>query len=180
MSEEKKNSDAVRSDDGANFQKARFQARCLALQYLYMCDTAGDWSYDKEHAANFCKFYCDLFEIGSPACFRHARKYAAKILAATCEHKEEIDEMIKNAAVNWALHRMSAVDRSVLRLAICEMRILACVPPGVAINEAIEVARKFGDVDSTKFVNGVLETVRKSMNAVVLPMVEDTETVGDE
>jgi N utilization substance protein B len=74
-----------------------------------------------------------------------------------------VDERIKSHARNWELHRMAAVDRNILRLAIYEMLYREDIPPVVSINEAVDVAKKFSTQDSGKFVNGILDKVKSEL-----------------
>ncbi len=83
--------------------------------------------------------------------------YAREIVSGVAEHRSEIDRAIGESSQNWAIDRMPIVDRSVLRLAIYEMRYVDDVPQSVAINEAVELAKEFGgEDDSHRFVNGIL------------------------
>ena len=75
-------------------------------------------------------------------------------------HQAEIDERIRQTASNYDLHRIAAVDRNILRIAIFEMLFCPDVPPVVSINEAIEIAKRFGSDESGRFVNGVLDRIR--------------------
>ncbi len=87
--------------------------------------------------------------------------YARLLLEGTVDHLDPIDDMIAGAAQNWTLERMPIVDRNIIRLAVFEMAYLDEIPVGVAINEAVEVAKLFGGDDSPKFVNGVLGKIAK-------------------
>ncbi len=78
-------------------------------------------------------------------------------------HAAEIDQHLAGAAENWRLPRMSGVDRNVLRLGTCELMFCPDTPPSVVIDEAIELARRYGSADSPAFVNGVLDQVRLSL-----------------
>ena len=78
------------------------------------------------------------------------------------EHLGEVDEMIQGAAEKWPLERLAAVDRNIMRLAVTEMLYGHDVPPSVAINEAVELAKKYGTEDSGRFVNGVLGAVART------------------
>ena len=80
--------------------------------------------------------------------------------AARLEHRQEADPHIMKHAKNWDLHRIAAVDRNVLRLAIFEMLHREDIPPVVSINEAVDIAKKFSTQDSGKFVNGILDKVK--------------------
>jgi len=75
-----------------------------------------------------------------------------------------IDERIRQSASNYDLHRIAAVDRNILRIAIYEMLFCPDVPPVVSINEAIEIAKRFGSDESGRFVNGVLDRIRGELN----------------
>jgi N utilization substance protein B len=86
--------------------------------------------------------------------------FAEPLIRGTLEHRNEADEIIKKHAQNWDLHRMAAVDRNILRLAIYEMLYRDDIPPVVSINEAVDIAKKFSTQDSGKFVNGILDKVK--------------------
>jgi len=79
----------------------------------------------------------------------------------TKTHEAEIDELIVRYAENWELERMAVVDRNILRQAIFELRWGAGIPPKVAINEALEVAKKFSTQESSRFINGILDRIHK-------------------
>ena len=84
-------------------------------------------------------------------------------MRGTLEKRAAVDEQIKKVTENWELDRIAAVDRNVLRLAIYEMMFRDDVPPVVSINEAIEIAKKFSTKESGKFVNGILDRIRKEL-----------------
>ena len=88
------------------------------------------------------------------------RLFAEPLIRGALEHRDEVDEVIKKHAKNWELHRIAAVDRNVLRLAIYEMLHRDDIPPVVSINEAVDIAKKFSTQDSGKFVNGILDKVK--------------------
>jgi N utilization substance protein B len=90
---------------------------------------------------------------------KKARSYALVLLQGITDNLERIDRMIADAASNWRLVRIAATDRNLLRIAIFEMLEMADVPPQVAINEAVEIAKRFAGEDSPKFINGVLDAV---------------------
>ena len=91
------------------------------------------------------------------------RLFAEPLIRGTLEHRDEVDEVIKKYAKNWELHRIAAVDRNILRLAIYEMLHRDDIPPVVSINEAVDIAKKFSTQDSGKFVNGVLDKVKSEL-----------------
>jgi transcription antitermination protein NusB len=88
------------------------------------------------------------------------RLFADPLIRGALEHRAEADELIKKHAINWDLHRIAAVDRNILRLAIFEMLHRDDIPPVVSINEAVDIAKKFSTQDSGKFVNGILDKVK--------------------
>lgn len=91
------------------------------------------------------------------------QQFAEPLIRGTLEHRDEIDERIKQCAENWDLRRMAAVDRNILRLAIYEMFYRDDIPPVVTINEAVEIAKKFSTKDSGRFVNGILDKMRTEL-----------------
>ena len=88
------------------------------------------------------------------------RRFAAPLIRGTLEHRDAIDELIKRHAKNWEFHRIAAVDRNIMRLAIYEMLHREDIPPIVSINEAVDIAKKFSTQDSGKFVNGILDKIK--------------------
>lgn len=91
------------------------------------------------------------------------REFAQPLIAGMIEHLPEIDERIRKYCENYEFRRISPVDRNILRLAIYEMLYRDDIPPVVSINEAIELAKTFGGGDSGRFVNGILDRVRKDL-----------------
>ncbi|MCE2557610.1 MAG: transcription antitermination factor NusB [Acidobacteria bacterium] len=93
-----------------------------------------------------------------------ALDYARTLVEGSLAHRESIDRMVADQADNWRLERMPVVDRNVLRLAVYEMRFQSDVPAVVVIDEAIELAKKFGSEQSGRFVNGILDALRATLN----------------
>jgi N utilization substance protein B len=91
------------------------------------------------------------------------RLFADPLIRGALEHRDAIDEHIKQHAKNWEFHRIAAVDRNIMRLAIYEMLFREDIPPIVSINEAVDIAKKFSTQDSGKFVNGILDKVRSEL-----------------
>ena len=92
------------------------------------------------------------------------KEFATRVAAGVIAEQWTIDEKISRYTANYELKRISAVDRNILRVAIYEMLFCNDVPPIVAINEAIDIAKKFGTEESGKFVNGVLDRVKLDLN----------------
>jgi transcription antitermination protein NusB len=86
--------------------------------------------------------------------------YAHALVAGVREHQAKIDELISNAAENWRIDRMAAIDRNILRLGAYEMLYDPEIPPKVAINEALELAKRYSTAQSSRFVNGVLDRLQ--------------------
>jgi N utilization substance protein B len=93
-----------------------------------------------------------------------ARAFASQLVEGTLDRVEEIDKILIETSEHWRLGRMSTVDRNVLRLAVYEL-LTKSTPPGVVINEALEVAKRFSSPESAGFVNGVLDAVNEQLNA---------------
>lgn len=91
-----------------------------------------------------------------------SRAFAERLVAGVLEYKHELDEVIGRYATNWKVSRMQVVDRNILRLGTYELLWLDDVPAKVTMNEAIELARDFGDDEAAKFVNGILDKVLAS------------------
>ena len=90
-------------------------------------------------------------------------EYIKEVMKSVVDHKEEIDEIIKNSLINWTIDRVSKVNLTIVRLAIAEMLYINVVPEVVAINEAIELTKKYSDDKSVSFVNGALDKAFKNI-----------------
>lgn len=133
----------------------RSRAREVALQVL--CQRDANRAETPEFASQFL-----LERLREQS----TRNYAQKLISGVTEKSAEIDQLLTVAAENWRVSRMASVDRNVLRLGAFELLAKdAEVPPPVVLDEAIELARRFGSAESPGFVNGVLDRVRKSLEA---------------
>ena len=130
----------------------RRKARELALQLLYQLDVQGEGNPQP---------HLDDFWLRHPV-DPQAREFAESLVRGTKTHETEIDELIARYAENWELDRMAVVDRNILRQGIFELRWASGVPPKVAINEALEVAKKFSTHESSRFINGILDRIHKA------------------
>lgn len=90
------------------------------------------------------------------------RDFATSLVTGTTQNAKRIDGVIARYADNWEIHRMATVDRNILRLATYELLFVEEIPPKVSINEAVDLAKKFGDVESSRFVNGILDRISKT------------------
>jgi len=130
--------------------RTRTLAREAALQYLYEVDMVG-----VEEAEPLGEFL--VRQVGRV----DARPHAARLVAGVLEHRAQIDAELRSAAENWTLERMAVVDRNVLRIGVYELTRDPDVPEKVAINEAIDLARRFSSEEACAFVNGVLDRIRQ-------------------
>jgi len=91
------------------------------------------------------------------------KKYAEEIIKGVVQHKDELDDRLSQYAKRWDSERMGAVDRTVMRVALFEMLYRDDIPPVVSINEAVHFAKDFSSFQSGRFVNGVLDRIRKNL-----------------
>ena len=132
----------------------RRQSRELALQLLYQC----------EHSSVDLEVMQQDFESWQKA-DEGVRAFADELLRGTLENREEIDAHLEKQTAHWKLSRLAVVDRNILRLAMFELLFYRDTPPAVVIDEAIEIAKKFGAEESASFVNGVLDGFLKKRSA---------------
>jgi N utilization substance protein B len=134
-------------------------SREAALQFLYQEDftITPDQQFGYDLVERF-DLFCALYQVN-----KKARSYALVLLQGITDNLEQVDGMIAEAASNWRLARIAATDRNLLRIAVFEMLKMEDVPPQVAINEALEIAKRFAGEDSPKFINGVLDAVRSKI-----------------
>jgi len=90
------------------------------------------------------------------------RDFTRRLVFGIDRDLAKIDEKISQYATNWQLKRMAIIDRNILRLGVFELLFTSDIPPKVTINEAIELAKKYGDLESGKFVNGILDKIHKT------------------
>ena len=135
----------------------RHRAREAALQILYQWDVGGG-SIDGAIGTFFDLQWADA---KPPAAA--LREFAASLATDTVRRIAEIDAHIAEAAEHWRPERMAVIDRLILRLAVCEFLRDPGTPPPVVINEALELARTFSTEDAVKFINGVLDGIRKHL-----------------
>ena len=128
----------------------RRESRELALQMLYALD-----SNPSESLLDVLQ----LFREDQPSLPDRVRQFAEGLVRGVHAERQVIDEAIKARSKNWALGRMPRVDLNIMRLATYELMFRTDIPKKVSINEAIEIARRFGDKDSPAFVNGILDEV---------------------
>lgn len=129
--------------------KKRTRARELSLQFLYQLDLLGD-----ELMAELARFLRDE-ERDAETC-----RFAKRIVQGAFEQRLRIDTEIQAVAQNWQISRMAVIDRNVLRLAAYELLYCEDIPPKVAINEAIELGKRYSTSNSGAFINGILDKIK--------------------
>jgi N utilization substance protein B len=134
----------------------RHKAREAALQMLFAYDLV--------------KSPCDVLtssywkELGETSIDDKTRNFANQLVCGTLEELEAIDNRIRTRAEHWRIERMAIVDRNVLRLAVYEF-IYQDTPGTVAINEALEIARRFSTYEATQFINGILDAIKQDLES---------------
>jgi transcription antitermination protein NusB len=132
----------------------RRRSRELTLQFLFQ-NEFGLKASDGSLFARFAEHFSVEPEV---------LEYASQLAAGMGSHATEVDALIQSNSAHWKISRMSLVDLNVMRIAVFEMKFMnPPVPPSVAINEAVEVAKKYGSTDSGGFVNGILDNVAKGL-----------------
>jgi N utilization substance protein B len=132
----------------------RRRGRELALQALYQLDVTGG---DVQTGAG--DLWRHFGEDEQPAHIEESRAFAAELVEGVVAMRPRLDELITASAAHWRLDRLSQIDRNILRLGAYEIVGRIDVPASVAIDEAIEIAKRFGSEDSPTFVNGVLDHI---------------------
>jgi N utilization substance protein B len=125
----------------------------VALQFLYQLDVSGEYDSTPHEAEFWARHPLDS----------ETRAFALDLVRGTKQNQPKIDALIAESVEHWDLERMAAVDRNILRAAVYELLWHADVPPKVAINEAIEIAKKFGTQESSRFINGVLDRIAREL-----------------
>jgi N utilization substance protein B len=140
---------------------ARRKARECALQILFSYDVART-SIDDLLATYWG-------EIAEGA--EDVQVFANELAVGTISHLEEIDERIRIRTEHWRIPRMAIVDRNLLRMAVYEFLYQPSTPKTVAINEALEIARRFSTTEATQFINGILDAIKRDIEANPTPQV---------
>src|SRR5262245_24432152 len=150
---------------------SRRKARECALQMLFAADVA------EMPASDVVRSY--WAELGEADLDETAREFATRLAAGTLQNLELLDERIRSRAEHWRISRMAVVDRNILRLAVYEF-LYEPTPRTVAINEALEIARRFSTYEATQFINGILDAIKRDLDEQqpqrnVQPEAEDTD-----
>jgi len=136
---------------------SRRRAREFALQALYLADINQSDAVDA--LRDLWAGQIDEEELTQRPAEKDEITFAEQLVAGARDQHNAVDTMIEKASRNWRLSRMPVVDRNILRIATYELLARDDVPASVSINEAVELAKKFGDKDSRAFVNGILDRI---------------------
>src|SRR6185295_4473994 len=134
---------------------SRRKARECALQMLFAADVA------EMPADEVVRSY--WAELGESDLDETAREFATRLASRTLSNLELLDERIRSRAEHWRISRMAVVDRNILRLAVYEF-LYEPTPRTVAINEALEIARRFSTYEATQFINGILDAIKRDLD----------------
>jgi N utilization substance protein B len=127
----------------------RRRSREYALQILFQLDMTGK-AFTEEVWNEFWEGIAEEADV---------KEFTRDIASSTLNHIKEIDEIIKRAAENWSIERMAIIDRNILRAATYELFFRIDIPASVAINEALEIAKKYSTEESAPFINGILDKI---------------------
>ena len=134
----------------------RRQAREAALRALYF------WEVGQTEPDRALETY---FEVHQPDASDAVRAFARDLMMGTVADVAGLDALIQQHSAHWRLERLAVIDRLILRLGAWELQHAGDTPPAVILNEAIELARRFSSDDAVRFVNGVLDSIRKSLES---------------
>lgn len=127
----------------------RRQGRETALKLLYALDIT------REHVEDVLR--APWIDMVVPEA---VRDFTITLVTGAVAHREEIDALVQEWSVNWSLGRIGFIERNILRLAIYELLFVEDIPPNVTINEAVEVAKRYGTEEAPSFINGILDRIK--------------------
>ncbi|HEX2954305.1 MAG TPA: transcription antitermination factor NusB [Bacillota bacterium] len=143
---------------------SRRQARELAFQALFQIDLGRN---TPDFALRYACNESDLTD--------KSREFLEDMVNGTARHAKEIDDLLTRFSEGWPLERMSGTDRNILRMALYELIYREDIPVSVTVNEAVELAKHFGDEESGKFVNGILGNIIRQFTLPEKPVVDDAD-----
>lgn len=129
----------------------------MALQFLFSHDFQ-EGSGSPETVATDLEMFCQIFDVGE-----RSLPYGRQLIQGICLHLDEIDALLAEHSHNWRVERMSLVDRNILRIAVYELQYSDDAPAQVAINEALEIAKRYSVDESVSFINGILDAVQSAL-----------------
>jgi N utilization substance protein B len=140
----------------------RRRSRELAMQALFQIEMNQDNS--REAIELFCKHF---------GVTENVKPFFLRLVEGVKEFQHEIDPLVERFSKNWKISRMSRADRNIIRIAVYELLYCDDIPPKVSINEAIDIGKKFGTEDSGAFINGILDSIRISLEKENLSGIEN-------
>jgi N utilization substance protein B len=153
----------------------RRYARELAMQALFSMDMNS--AFSAEMLVDYSRSFPPNKKVGP---------YFQRLTEGVVKYKDHIDKVIERYSSNWKVRRMACVDRNILRLAVFELLYCGDIPAKVSINEAIDIAKKFGSSESGSFINGILDSIRAALEkeelqtfALPVPVEQVEETEDD-
>ena len=132
--------------------RKRTQARDWALKILYQSDIT------KRTIEQSADYFWNSEESPDP----EIQEFSKRLVLGVQNNLAVIDSVISKYATNWQIKRMAVIDKNILRLGVYELKYASDIPPKVTINEAVELAKTYGDYESSKFVNGILDKIHKT------------------
>jgi transcription antitermination factor NusB len=133
----------------------RRTARELALKFLYQTE------FNSEGPDSELNPFCERANVS-----QEIQNFTQALIKKFLLHEKEVDELLKKISAHWSPDRMAVIDRNIIRLGICELLFDSTTPPKVVINEAVEIAKKFGTEESPDFINGILDKILKDSKVV--------------
>jgi len=130
----------------------RRRSRELAMQALFQIEM------NQGHATETVELFCKHFGVS-----KNVKPFFLRLVEGARKFQHEIDALIERFSENWKISRMSRVDRNIIRVAVYELLYCEDIPPRVSINEAIDIGKRFGTEDSGAFINGIIDSVRISL-----------------
>ena len=137
-------------------KKEKRSARCLCIQLLYSSELSDNCSSKDIVKSFFKEKDKDLDDI---IYSKNEIDYATKLSEYTFKYIGEIDKLIQEKLMNWDMHRLAIMDKIILRMCISEMLYMKDIPPKVSMAEGIEIAKQFSTIDSSGFINGILDAI---------------------
>lgn len=134
----------------------RRRARELAVQALFHLE------YSPNDSENALRLVCEI-----PGVLEFIPDFSLQLVQGVCDKKDILDRAISTASKHWRIERMARLDRIILRIAAYEMMFLKDIPPRVSMDEAVEIGKKYGGEDSSRYINGVLDKIFRTLTTQV-------------
>ena len=144
---------------------SRRKGRILAFQALYCWDVRYGQTKEAAVPDGLLDFSWTQKAADAPALNEEMAAFSSLLVTGTVENISAIDGMIRRHLVNWDFERLNRVDLAILRMSVYTLMFQTDMPPTIVIDEAVDISREFGTDDSYRFVNGVLDSIRKTLNS---------------